>query len=52
MSKIGTNQMAVNAQKAQAQIQRQMTKIMEKFPLVKGLINQMTIQLVCQFQQK
>ena len=30
MSKIGTNQMAVNAQKAQAQIQRQMTKIMEK----------------------
>ena len=30
MSKIGTNQMAVNAQKAQQQIQRQMTKIMEK----------------------
>ena len=30
MSKIGTNQMAVNAQKAQQQIQRSMTKIMEK----------------------
>ena len=30
MSKIGTNQMAVNAQKASQQIQRSMTKIMEK----------------------
>jgi flagellin len=30
MSKIGTNQMAVNAQKAMAQIQRKMTKTMEK----------------------
>ena len=30
MSKIGTNQMAVNAQKAMSQIQRKMTKTMEK----------------------
>jgi flagellin len=30
MSKIGTNQMAVNAQKAMTQIQRKMTKTMEK----------------------
>jgi flagellin len=30
MAKIGTNQMAVNAQKAMAQIQRKMTKTMEK----------------------
>jgi len=30
MSKIGTNQMAVNAQKAMSQIQRDMTKTMEK----------------------
>jgi flagellin len=30
MSKIGTNQIAVNAQKAMSQIQRKMTKTMEK----------------------
>ena len=52
MSKIGTNQMAVNAQKAQQQIQRNMTKIMEKLSTGQKLINQMTIRLVYQFPLK